>query len=95
MEEQKPLSELAAAAMQRVPQVLQNATFASRKSLESMTKMQACVRDAERDLADRGRILVRWSGTEAKLRVMVEGEDESVISALALAILDAAHEDMA
>ncbi len=95
IEEQKPLSELAAKAMQRVPQVLENATFPSRKPLEGMTKMQARVREGERDLADRGRILVRWSGTEPKLRVMVEGEDEGSIRALARAILDAAREDMA
>ena len=41
-----------------------------------------------------GRVLVRWSGTEAKLRVMVEGEDEPTIRSLSHAIVSAAKEDM-
>jgi phosphoglucosamine mutase len=94
IEEQRPLSELAAEAMQRVPQVLENATFDKRVALDAMPKMQAKVRDGERDLGDRGRILVRWSGTEPKLRVMVEGEDEVAIKALATSIVEAAREDI-
>ena len=59
-----------------------------------MIRLQALVRDGEETLKDRGRILVRWSGTEPKLRVMVEGEDETAIRALALALLEAAREDL-
>lgn len=95
IEEGKPLSELASAAMQRVPQVLENAAFASRKPLEAMLAMQHAVGRIERGLGDKGRILVRWSGTEAKLRVMVEGEDEGVIRGYAQEILEAAKKDMA
>jgi phosphoglucosamine mutase len=60
-----------------------------------MSKTQAAMREAERTLGDSGRILVRWSGTEPKLRVMVEGEDEATIKTLAMALLAAAKEDMA
>ncbi len=95
IEEGRPLSELAAAAMQRVPQVLHNATFTSRKPIEAMTSMRHVVDRIERLLGDRGRILVRWSGTEPKLRVMVEGEDESAIDSYAKEILEAASKDMA
>lgn len=95
MEEGKPLSELASNAMQRVPQVLENATFATRVPLESMPKMQRIVVRIEQVLGDKGRILVRWSGTEPKLRVMVEGEDAPTISAYALEILAAAKLDIA
>jgi phosphoglucosamine mutase len=60
-----------------------------------MARTMAEVGRIERELGDRGRVLVRWSGTEAKLRVMVEGEDESAIRALARVILDAARLDLA
>jgi phosphoglucosamine mutase len=95
IEEGRPLSELASAAMQRVPQVLHNAVFPSRKPLEAMMAMRVLVDKIERVLGDRGRILVRWSGTEPKLRVMVEGEDEAAIDAYAKEILEAARQDMA
>lgn len=95
LEEGKPLSELAGAAMQAVPQVLENATFRVRIPLDAMARTQRAMREVEKELGDRGRILVRWSGTEPKLRVMVEGEDSSAIVGYARGILDAATEDMA
>jgi phosphoglucosamine mutase len=94
IEENKPLSELASAAMQRVPQVLENATFGARKPLEAMGAMRLTVDRIERVLGERGRVLVRWSGTEPKLRVMVEGEDERAIAAYASEILEAAKKDL-
>jgi phosphoglucosamine mutase len=95
LEEGKPLSELASAAMHRVPQVLQNATFVTRKPIDAMGTMKLAVDRVERVLGERGRVLVRWSGTEPKLRVMVEGEDEAAIATFASEILDAARKDMA
>ncbi len=95
LEEGKPLSELAGAAMERVPQVLENATFVSRMPLESMKVMRLAVDRIEKVMGDRGRVLVRWSGTEPKLRVMVEGEDQLVIAAYAQEILAAAKKDLA
>ncbi len=95
IEENKPLSELASAAMQRVPQVLENATFFTRKPLDAMGTMKIAVDRVEQVLGERGRVLVRWSGTEPKLRVMVEGEDEKVIASFASEIVEAAKRDMA
>jgi phosphoglucosamine mutase len=95
IESGKPLSELASTAMQRVPQVLENATFVSRKPIESMGKMRLAVDRVEKVLGERGRVLVRWSGTEPKLRVMVEGEDQAAIASFASEIVEAAKKDMA
>lgn len=94
VEEGRPLSELASMAMQRVPQVLHNATFGSRKPLETMSSMRALIEKIEETLGDHGRVLVRWSGTEPKLRVMVEGEDEAAIDAYAKEIIEAATKDI-
>jgi phosphoglucosamine mutase len=70
----RPLADLAAEAMTRLPQVLLNVKLANRDA-ELITKMQPHVEAAEAALGDRGRILVRTSGTEPLARVMVEAED--------------------
>jgi phosphoglucosamine mutase len=89
----KPLSELAAQAMTRVPQVLQNATFPKRRPIEEMKKLQSTMKSVSKSLGRRGRILVRWSGTEPKLRVMIEGENEMAIGRFAESLIAAARED--
>ncbi|MDI1447587.1 phosphoglucosamine mutase [Polyangium sp. 6x1] len=94
LESGKPLSELASKAMQRVPQVLENATFVRRMPLESMQTMRLVVDRVEKILGGKGRVLVRWSGTEPKLRVMVEGEDEAQIAKYAQEIVEAAKSDV-
>jgi phosphoglucosamine mutase len=93
--EGKPLSELARHVMTRVPQVLVNATLAARKPLEQMPRTTKAMRSAEKELGKKGRLVVRWSGTEPKLRVMVEGENEARIRALADAIAAEAARDVA
>jgi phosphoglucosamine mutase len=47
------------------------------------------------DLGAEGRLLVRWSGTEPKLRIMIEGPDEGRIQSLARELADAARRDLA
>lgn len=90
---ERPLSELAAAAMTRVPQVLQNANFPRRRPIEEMKKLQSAMRSVSKSLGRKGRILVRWSGTEAKLRVMIEGENEASIARQAESLIAAARQD--
>lgn len=88
----KPLSELAG-CMTSFPQVLQSLPVTERRPLEAMPGALAAVRDAEARLGDQGRVLVRYSGTEAKCRVMIEGRDPVEIRALARAIVsEIAHE---
>ncbi len=92
---QKPLSELAARALERVPQVLHNVTLPSRKPLERMRALHALQTKVERDLGKTGRVLVRWSGTEAKLRIMLEGPNEKKLRTLASELEQAARADLA
>jgi phosphoglucosamine mutase len=81
--EQRPLSELAAEAMQRVPQVLVNVTLPGKRPLAELPKTSRAIASAEKALGKNGRVLVRWSGTEPKLRVMIEGPKQDRIEAMA------------
>jgi phosphoglucosamine mutase len=60
----------------RCPQVLINVPVASRPPLQSLDYLREAVARVERELSGSGRVLLRYSGTESILRVMVEGEDE-------------------
>jgi phosphoglucosamine mutase len=76
------LAELAG-GMPRFPQVLINVRTESRINPDTSAEIQGAIRDVEQKIADRGRVLVRASGTEPVVRVMVEGEDEGEVSRLA------------
>jgi phosphoglucosamine mutase len=93
--EQKTIGELTDKALERVPQVLVNETFAQRRPLEDMPHTQKAIADAEQKLGADGRVLVRWSGTEAKLRVMIEGPARDQIKKRADAIVEEARRDLA
>jgi phosphoglucosamine mutase len=86
----RPLSELRC-VMQRFPQVLENLRVSSKPDVTTLPAVAAAIGQAERELGDRGRVLVRYSGTEPLLRVMVEGEREPTIRKLAHDIIDAAR----
>ena len=90
----KPLSELADGAMQRVPQVLENVTLAARMPLEEMRTLAEMTTKIARSLGRDGRVLVRWSGTEPKLRIMLEGPDADRIRAWAKELAEAARKDV-
>jgi phosphoglucosamine mutase len=94
MREQKSVGELADKVIERVPQILVNATFPTRKALEEMPHTQKAIRDAETKLGKNGRVLVRWSGTEAKLRVMIEGPGRELIKRMAEDIASEAKRDI-
>src|SRR5262245_42546150 len=90
----KPLSELARTAMERVPQVLENVTLPARRPLEEMQALSALSDEVRRALGAEGRVLVRWSGTEPKLRIMLEGPDEPRIRQWARDLAEAARRDV-
>ena len=81
--ERRPLAELAAAVMERVPQVLRNVTVAHRDALFGAEAVWAEVRAVESELGGVGRVLLRPSGTEPLVRVMVEAPTEQVAAAAA------------
>ena len=80
--------------MQRVPQVLKNVKLPARRPVDEMVALTRQITLAEKKLGKNGRVLVRWSGTEAKLRVMVEGPDEDVLNTLVDEMAEAAHVDL-
>lgn len=89
----EPLSKLAA-GMQKFPQTIVNVRTETRMDPGANTEIQEAVVAAENELADTGRVVLRASGTEAVIRVMVEGEDEemvvSIANRLASVVADAA-----
>jgi phosphoglucosamine mutase len=72
------------------PQVLLNARVRDRVDVESVPEIKGALDRARAALAGRGRLVVRYSGTEPLLRVMAEGPDEGEIRGLSQAIIDAA-----
>ena len=90
----KPLSEIAKAAMTRVPQVLENVTLSARQPLEQMRNLSLGTARVKDTLGADGRVLVRWSGTEPKLRIMIEGPDEDRIRAWSKELAAAAKKDV-
>lgn len=81
VEEGRPLSELAGSAMVRYPQVLLNFAVHEKRPLDQLPAVGRAITHVEGVLGPEGRVLVRYSGTEAKARVMIEGTDETEIRA--------------
>ncbi|MBU6253797.1 MAG: phosphoglucosamine mutase [Acidobacteria bacterium] len=78
----KSASELAS-FMKRYPQVLINVSGVAKEKLASNQVIAKAVSDVEKKLSDKGRVLLRASGTEALIRVMIEAEDHSLAQELA------------
>lgn len=83
----KSLRELKA-GMQKLPQMLVNVRLSRQMEVVSLPAVQQAVRDAESTLGEQGRVLLRPSGTEPVVRVMVEGEDAVHVEQLSNQIAD-------
>jgi phosphoglucosamine mutase len=76
------LSELAR-VMTALPQVLVNVRVRERRPIEQVPEIARKVQTVTAHLGDSGRVLIRYSGTESLLRIMLEGQDQQEIMALA------------
>ena len=87
----KELAELAS-ELQTYPQVLLNVRVNAKPDLKTVPKVAVVIDEVEKRLAGSGRLLVRYSGTEPLLRVMLEGQDKTEIEAMANRIASAVEE---
>ncbi|MBY0384992.1 phosphoglucosamine mutase [bacterium] len=78
-EQNKKLSELSS-IMEDVPQILINVKVKNRKELDTIKGYKELIKDIEKQLKGQGRVLVRFSGTENVLRILVEGSDRKMIA---------------
>ncbi len=78
----KPLSELAK-AMTAVPQVLVNIQVKQKPVLETIPDVDRAIQESNRRLNGSGRVVIRYSGTEPLLRIMVEGERSTLVNEIA------------
>jgi phosphoglucosamine mutase len=83
----KSLSDLAD-IMIPLPQVLLNVRVSDKRDVMELPKTAALLKDIEAKLGQEGRILIRYSGTEPLLRIMIEGQDKYQITAWAKEIAD-------
>ncbi len=74
----KPLEELAA-GLHLFPQIIRNVRVAEKPPLESLEELHRAIADCRRQIGARGRVVVRYSGTEPFARVMVEAEDANLV----------------
>jgi phosphoglucosamine mutase len=87
------LKELAS-CMKRFPQSLVNVPVKRKQPFEEIPHVDARIKKAEETLGDLGRILVRYSGTEALARVMVEGMNEAEINEIAESVAEAIAQEL-
>jgi phosphoglucosamine mutase len=81
----KPLAELVA-DLKVFPQKIQNVRVREKVPFAQVTAIQDAIHAAERELDGNGRVVVRYSGTEALARVMVEAESEAKMQSITAAI---------
>ncbi len=87
VQRQQPLSELRQ-LMRRYPQTLINVRVRERQDLRTIEPVSRVIQQVTDKLGETGRLLVRYSGTEPLLRIMVEGEDESLVRTYAEEVAD-------
>ncbi len=85
--QQKTLYEIKS-GMRKYPQQMINIRMPRRMDIDGMKPIQQAVADVESELSDSGRVLLRCSGTEPLVRVMVEGQDDALVNKLVRQLAD-------
>jgi phosphoglucosamine mutase len=93
LETGRPLSELRRVLV-RYPQMARALMVREKRPLEALPRLSAAVRGLEEGFAGRGRVLVRYSGTESKLRLLVEGPTQEGVRSGIERLCAAAREDL-
>lgn len=89
----KKLSELAK-CMKKYPQIILNIEVKEKRPLRDLNELTKAIDSANKTLGKQGRTLVRYSGTQNLLRIMVEGKEEKLITKLAKNISDKAKKEL-
>jgi phosphoglucosamine mutase len=89
----KPLSELRR-VLRKFPQVLRNVTVREKTPFEQLDRLTKRLREAESKLNGKGRVMLRYSGTEPKARLLLEGPDVEELHKLADAIVEELLQDL-
>src|SRR5437899_5637950 len=84
----QPLSKLKT-CLQKYPQAQRNLPVREKRPLAELTAVMKLVNDAEKELSGKGRVLLRYSGTEPKIRLLIEGRELDMIDKQADRIADA------
>lgn len=93
LETGKPLSELAA-RVKKYPQILKNVDVTIKKDLDEVPEVTKVIRECTERLRNRGRLLVRYSGTQSMCRVMAEGENEDEVRSVVNMVADAIQRNL-
>ena len=93
VKENKTLSQMCS-WIKKYPQVLINEKVVEKIPLDKLLKTTKYIKQIEKELGDNGRVLVRYSGTENLLRVMLEGKDKKEIKQMANNIINLAKEEI-
>ncbi|MFY9622458.1 MAG: phosphoglucosamine mutase [Pyrinomonadaceae bacterium] len=93
VEKQQSLGDLTQ-GIQRYPQVLVNVRVREKRPFEELASVQRLASEIQQTLGDRGRLLLRYSGTEALARVMIEGPTESEVTQSAQSLAAAIQKEI-
>jgi len=93
LETGRPLSELRR-VLSRYPQLSRALVVREKTPLEALGRLPAAIREVEEGFSGRGRVLVRYSGTEPKLRLLVEGPTDDAVAAGMEKLCAAARADL-
>jgi phosphoglucosamine mutase len=89
----RPLKELRT-VMKKYPQKLYNLPVSEKKPLEQLPAVQAAIKDTEQKLGSKGRLFIRYSGTENKIRVLLENASDNGLEQLAQPVLQAIRDSI-